>query len=203
MDYAYVAIGAERIPDLIGNAAGRLRFAHIISSGFAEVEGGAELERRLVHEGRAAGCRILGPNCLGLYSPRGGMTFPVDAPKEMGPVGIACQSGGLTTDIIKRGQWRGLRFSGAVTIGNCADIGPADLLEFYLEDPETRVIGFYLEDVKDGRRFFDLLRTNSAQKPVVILVGGRSEHGSAAAASHTGPWPETDVLGRLWRHKLA
>ncbi len=111
------------------------------------------------------------------------MTFPVDAPKELGTVGVVTQSGGLGTDIIKRGQWRGLRFSGFLTVGNCADIGPADMLEFYLADPETSVIGFYLEDIGDGRRFFDLLRNAEIQKPVVILKGGCSELGRMAAAS--------------------
>ena len=60
------------------------------------------------------------------------------------------------------------------------------MLEFYLADPETTVIGFYLEDIGDGRRFFELLRLSETQKPVVILKGGRSELGRMAAASHTG-----------------
>ncbi|HSR72123.1 MAG TPA: CoA-binding protein, partial [Kiloniellales bacterium] len=186
VDYAYIAIGATRIPDLLAAAAGRVRFAQVISSGFGEVSEGRELEVRLVEAARAGGCRLIGPNCLGLYSPRGGVTFPVGAPKELGPVGIISQSGGLGTDIIKRGQWRGLRFSGLVTIGNSADLGPVDLAEFFFDDPETRVIGLYLEDIKDGRRFFDLLRSPAASKPVVILRGGRSRQGRIAAASHTG-----------------
>ncbi len=186
IDYAYIAIGAARIPDLLAGAAGRVRFAQVVSSGFAEVLEGRDLERELVEKARAGRCRVLGPNCLGLYSPRGGVTFPADAPKETGSVGIISQSGGLGTDIIKRGQWRGLRLSGLVTIGNSADLGPVDLAEFYFDDPQTRVIGLYLEDIKDGRRFFDLLRSSRANKPVVILRGGRSSQGREAAASHTG-----------------
>ena len=107
IDYAYVAIGAERIPDAIAAANGRCRIAQVISSGFAEVEEGSELERRLVEKARAAGVRVLGPNTLGAYSPRGGLTFPQNAPKAVGTVGIVSQSGGLSTDIIKRGEWRG------------------------------------------------------------------------------------------------
>ena len=114
------------------------------------------------------------------------MTFPVGAPKETGNVGVVLQSGGLGTDLIKRGQWRGLRFSGLVTVGNCADLGPTDFLEFYFDDPQTKVVGLYLEDVKDGRRFFELLRSAMARKPVVLLRGGRSSQGRLAAASHTG-----------------
>lgn len=186
VDYAYIATRADRIPPMIGAAKGNVKFAQVISSGFREVAEGVALETELLARARAAGCRIIGPNCLGLYSPRGGVTFPVDAPKEIGRIGVVTQSGGLGTDIIKRGQWRGLRFSGFVTAGNCADIGPADLLEFYLADPQTAVIGFYLEDIGDGRRFFDLLRTAATPKPVVLLKGGRSALGRMAAASHTG-----------------
>ena len=186
IDYAYVAIGAQRIPDVLAGANGNLKFAQVISSGFGEVSEGLDLQRDLVTKAHAGGCRVLGPNCLGFYSPRGGVTFPVDAPKEIGTVGVVSQSGGLGTDIIKRGQWRGIRFSGLVTVGNSADLGPVDLLEFYFEDPQTRVVGLYLEDIKQGRRFFNLLRSDKATKPVVILRGGKSSQGQAAALSHTG-----------------
>ena len=184
VDYAFVAIGADRIPAAIGEAKGRVRFAQVISSGFSEVAGGAALERELIDAARANGVRIIGPNCLGTYSPRGGLTFPEDAPRETGCIGLISQSGGLTTNMIKRGQIKGLRFSGAVTAGNCADIGPVDLLGYYLADPRTRAVGCYLEDVKDGRAFFELMR--SSAKPVVLLRGGRSAQGRIAAASHTG-----------------
>ena len=195
VDYAFVAIAASAIPQALRRASGRLRFAQVISSGFAEVAEGADLQRALVEQAHAGGCRVVGPNCLGLYSPRGGVTFSAGAAKTPGTVGVVSQSGGLGTDIVKRGQWRGLRFSGLVTVGNSADIGPVDLLEYYLEDPHTRVIGLYLEDVKSGGRFFELLRASGARKPVVLLRGGRSRQGRAAAASHTGAMAGDD---RAW-----
>jgi acyl-CoA synthetase (NDP forming) len=195
VDYAYIAIGAERIPGAIEEANGRCRIAQVISSGFAEVEGGTALEHALVEKAHAAGVRVLGPNTLGTYSPRGGLTFPQNAPKQVGTVGIVSQSGGLSTDIVKRGEWRGLRFSGLVTIGNSSDVAPHELVEYYLEDPQTKVIGLYLEDIKNGRAFFDLLRSSKANKPVVILKGGRSRQGRLAAASHTGALAGDD---RAW-----
>ena len=196
VDYAYVAIGAGRVPDLLAGAAGNVAFAQVVTSGFRE-EGNADLEDRLVAAAHAGGVRLVGPNCLGTYSPRGrSLTFPVDAPTEPGSVGIVTQSGGLGTDIIKRGQWKGLRLSALVTAGNCADVGPADLVEFYLADDRTRAIGLYLEDVGDGRRFFDLLRAAARPKPVVVLRGGRSGPGRAAAMSHTGALAGD---GRAWR----
>lgn len=195
VDYAYVGIAARRIPEALSAANGRCRIAQVISSGFGEVEDGKELERTLVASAHAAGVRVLGPNCLGTYSPRGGLTFPADAPAELGHIGVVSQSGGLSTDIIKRGQWRGLRFSGLVTIGNSADVTPRDLVEYYLDDAQTVAIGLYLEDIKDGRSFFELLRSRRALKPIVLLRGGRSGQGRIAAASHTGALAGD---GRAW-----
>lgn len=196
IDYAYIAVGAQHIPDALARARGRCRIAQVISSGFGELEEGKGLQEALVQKARGAGVRVLGPNCLGTYSPRGGLTFPSDAPKEAGTIGVVSQSGGLSTDIIKRGQWRGLRFSGLVTIGNSADVEPHELLEYYLDDPQTGAVGLYLEDVKSGRAFFDLLRSPKANKPVVILKGGLSSSGRTAAASHTGALAGDD---RAWR----
>jgi acyl-CoA synthetase (NDP forming) len=186
VDYAYVAIGANRIPDVLAAAGGRCRVAQVISSGFGELEEGKALQSELVVKARQGGVRVLGPNCLGTYSPRGGLTFPAGASPEVGRIGVVSQSGGLSTDIIKRGQWRGLRFSGLVTIGNSADVKPHELVAYYLADPQTKAIGLYMEDVKEGRAFFDLLKTAASIKPVVILKGGRSGQGRLAAASHTG-----------------
>lgn len=196
VDYAYVAIGATRIPDALAQANGRCKIAQVISSGFGELEEGRDLERELVEKAHKGGARVLGPNCLGTYSPRGGLTFPSDAPKDVGRIGIVSQSGGLSTDIIKRGQWRGLRLSGLVTIGNSADVKPHELVEYYFDDPQTRAIGLYIEDVREGRAFFDLVRRHPAPKPIVVLKGGRSALGRMAAASHTGALAGD---GRAWQ----
>ena len=186
VDFAYVAVGALQVPALIASAAGKVRFAQVMSSGFGEVETGRILERQLVEAARLAGVRVLGPNCLGVYSPRGKVTFIGGATAEPGSVGVITQSGGLGVDIILRGQSRGLRYSGLVTIGNSADIGPAELVEYFLADPDTRVIGLYAEDIKDGRAFFRALRAARGAKPVVVLLGGQTSQGRHAAASHTG-----------------
>jgi len=195
IDYAYVAVAAAQVPGILAAAGGRVRFAQVIASGFGEIESGKALEQQLVEGARTGGCRLIGPNCLGVYSPRGGMNFAEIGSKTPGPVGIVSQSGGFGTDIIRRGMWRGVGFSGLVTVGNCADVGPAELVEYYLADPETRVIGVYIESAKDGRRLFELLRAARAAKPVVILKGGRTGYGVAAAASHTGSLAGDD---RAW-----
>ena len=195
VDYAYIAVSAAQIPGMLAAANGHVRFAQVVSSGFAEVDEGRGLQDELAAAARAGGMRLLGPNCLGIYTPRGRVTFTEIGPKETGPVGIVSQSGGLGTDIIRRGLSRGLKFSGLVTVGNCADVTPSDLLEFYIADPQTKVIGMYIETAKDGRRLFDILRHAKAAKPVVILKGGRTQQGLAAAASHTGSLAGDD---RVW-----
>ena len=186
VDYALIAIPAARVPDTLRAANHRVRFAHVLASGFGEVESGKALQQDLVNAARDGGVRFFGPNCNGGYSPRGGLTFTAGAATEPGGVGIISQSGGLGVDIIRRGQERGLRFSGVMTVGNCADLGPSDLLAFYLADPQTTVIGLYVESVADGRRFFETLRRAKGRKPVIILKGGRTALGHAAAVSHTG-----------------
>ena len=186
IDYAYISIAAERIAPMLAKANGRVKFVQVLSSGFAEVPEGVALQDELVKSSRKGEARLLGPNCLGSYSPRGGLTFAERATNEPGTVGIISQSGGLATDIVRLGQRRGLRFSGLVTVGNCADLNEADILEYYLSDPETKVVGLYLENDKNARRIFELLRENESKKPVVLLKGGRTRQGRAAAASHTG-----------------
>ncbi|MFN7087139.1 MAG: CoA-binding protein [Burkholderiales bacterium] len=195
VDYAYIAIAAAQIPALLAAANGRVRFAQVISSGFGEIDEGKGLQQELAAAARAGGMRLIGPNCLGLYTPRGRVTFVESAPRETGVVGVVSQSGGLGTDIIRRGMNRGLRFSALVTVGNCADVTPAELLEFYFADPATRVIGIYIETARDGRRLFEVLRQARARKPVVLLKGGRTRQGLAAAASHTGALAGDD---RVW-----
>lgn len=195
VDYAYIGVGGAQIPAMLAAAKGRTHFAHVVSSGFAEVDEGKALQEELVAAARAGGMRLVGPNCMGLYSPRGRITFAEVGPWELGHVGVVSQSGGLGTDIIRRGRNRGVKFSALVTAGNCADVTPSEFVEYYFADEQTHVIGLYLETAKDGRRLFELLREKKAAKPVVILKGGRTQQGLAAAASHTGSLAGDD---RVW-----
>jgi acyl-CoA synthetase (NDP forming) len=186
VDYAYVAVAAQQVPALIRSCAGRVRIAQVMSSGFGETSRGQELERELAAAARDAEVPTIGPNCLGVYAPRACVTFTERTTPEAGSVGVLCQSGGLGIDIIRRGQNRGLRFSGVVTVGNCADVRPHELLEYFIESAQTSVIGLYLESAGDGRRLFEVLRAAAGAKPVVILKGGSTSQGRRAAASHTG-----------------
>ena len=195
VDYAFIAVPGAQIPPMLRAARGRVRYAQVISSGFGEVDEGKALQQELAAAAREGGMRLIGPNCLGMYSHRGGIVFSETWPEGPGHVGAISQSGGIGTDTVRRGITRGIRYSGVVTIGNCADLEPADFVEFYLADEETRVIGMYIESAGDGRRLFELLRGAKARKPVVILKGGRTSLGRMAAASHTGSLAGDD---RAW-----
>ena len=187
VDYLLVAVPAARTPELVAQAGGSARFAHVISGGFAETGAdGAALEEQLLAAARGAGVRVLGPNCMGVFSPAGRQTFQLDAPREPGAVSVVSQSGGLAGDIVKGGDRRGIRFSKLVTVGNAIDVQPGELLEWLVDDAETAVLGLYLEAAPDGRRLVSALRQAAGRKPVVLLVGGSSRQGARAAASHTG-----------------
>ncbi|MFI6326077.1 acetate--CoA ligase family protein [Nonomuraea sp. NPDC050556] len=181
-DYALVAVPADRCADVV-RQAGDTAFVQVMSGGFAET-GNQDLEAALVDAARSAGVRLLGPNCMGVYSPRGRQTFVGGGLGEPGSIALISQSGGLAGEVIKVGERRGLRFSRVATVGNAADVTPAELLRWLSADAETSAVGMYLEDPREGRALFEAL--SSADLPVVLLVGGRSVQGQRAAASHTG-----------------
>jgi acyl-CoA synthetase (NDP forming) len=159
----------------------------IFSSGFAERgAGGKALEGEIVRIARRGGTRIIGPNCMGIYCPASRLTFFPDLPRESGPVGMICHSGSLSVMLTVAAKTHGIRFSKVVSCGNECDLNAADFLEYFGQDHETRIILAYLETVKDGRRFFQLSREISREKPIIIWKGGTTERGARAAASHTG-----------------
>ncbi|MCW2943220.1 MAG: CoA-binding domain protein [Actinomycetia bacterium] len=182
VEYALVAVPAKQCPDVVRQAKG-IPYVQVMSGGFREM-GNPELEEQLIEAARQAGTRLLGPNCMGVYSPRGGQTFLGGEPGLPGTVAMISQSGGMAGEVIKVGERRGLAYSKVATVGNCADVTPAELLRYLADDDETSTIGLYLEDPRDGRGLFEALQ--QAGKPVAALIGGRSGQGQQAAASHTG-----------------
>ncbi|GAA2901619.1 hypothetical protein GCM10010517_67450 [Streptosporangium fragile] len=193
-DYALVAVPAGRCADVVRQASG-VPFVQVMSGGFGEA-GASELEAGLVAAAREAGTRLLGPNCMGVYSPRGRQTFVGGRQGPPGHVALISQSGGLAGEVIKVGERRGLAFSRVATVGNAADVTPAELLRWLATDEHTSVVGMYLEDPRDGRALFEALMSVRGRLPVVLLVGGRSGQGRRAAASHTGGMVGD---GRVWR----
>lgn len=187
IDYLLVAVPAPACAGVLRAAAGRVAFAQVMTAGFRESgEDGAALERDLLRAGREAGVRIVGPNCMGVYSPAGRQAFQLRDPTEPGTVSVVSQSGGLAGDIIKAGAQRGVRFAKLATIGNAVDVTPGELIDYFVDDPATAVIGGYIEGTTSGEVLLGALRRARGRKPVALLVGGSSSTGGRAAVSHTG-----------------
>ncbi|MET7393980.1 acetate--CoA ligase family protein [Dactylosporangium sp. NPDC005572] len=194
VDYLLVTVPAAQAPALVAGTAGAARFVQVVSGGFGETgAGGADRERELLGALRSAKTRLLGPNCLGTYAPRGRQVFTFGQSLEPGPVSVLSQSGGLAGDITTAGGRRGIRFARVVSLGNGIDVAAGELLEWLVDDPETGVVGCYLEGPRDGARLVRALRRS--RKPVVLLPGGLSRQGADAVASHTGSLAGDD---RLW-----
>lgn len=190
VDLAVLTVPAEQTP-AAAEACGRKGVAGIeaLTAGFREIgPAGAELEKQLLAICRKHGMRLIGPNGFGVYSPTVGLTLMpgVDFSRWPGPVGFISQSGGGACDAAYLGRSRGVYYSVMVSIGNGTDIEAAELLRYFAADDRTRVVGMYLEGVRDGREFFEALRLCAAVKPVVVLKGGLSDQGERGTVGHTG-----------------
>ena len=188
VDYVISCIPSDHILDLLTECAKRnVKALQLFTGRFSETgrEEDAALERRLIEAARDANVRLIGPNCMGLLHPAHGISFRGDMYQEAGNVGFLSQSGNLLFEITHYGGPRGLRFSKAISYGNGVDLNESDFTSYFGADPETKVVGAYVEGVRDGRRFLNALRQASARKPVVVLKGGRTSAGGRAAASHT------------------
>ena len=191
VDLAVMAIPARNVPQAMADCARKgVRFAIVHSVGFSElgVEGKA-LEHEMLEAARAGGVRVVGPNCMGIVSPRARINTIVPYIRmslEPGGVAFVGQSGWACEAMLRLGSERGLRFSGVISIGNQSDLVIEDFLEYFGDDAETSVIAFYIEGIKQARRFFKLAGEVSARKPIIVLKGGSSDLGARAAASHTG-----------------
>ncbi|MFH1091752.1 MAG: CoA-binding protein, partial [Pseudomonadota bacterium] len=149
-------------------------------------EDGRILEEELVGVARKGGLRLLGPNCMGFYNPRTGLSFFPGLSKKPGSIGVISHSGSLANILGRLGDQHGLSFSKMISLGNEADLSSADLLFYLGQDPETCVISAYLEGIKDGPYFLQALKKASLEKPVILWKVGLTPEGGRAAASHTG-----------------
>ena len=188
VDYVISCIPAAGVLKLADDCARKgVRAMHFFTARFSETgrQEAALLEGELKRRAQRAGIRIIGPNCMGLYYPKEGISFRPELAKEAGPIGLLSQSGGNAVELCYHGSLRGLRFSKVISYGNGLDLNEVDFLDYFARDEETRVIAAYVEGVSDGRRFLAALKRAAARKPVITLKGGRTAAGTQAAASHT------------------
>lgn len=190
IDYVMTAVPRQVAPRIVADcAAQKVGAVMLFTSGFSEVgdEDGLKLERAIVDTARTSGMALIGPNCMGLYHPRIGLRNYAELPAgETGTVGFIGQSGTHTITFSLSAPNHGIKISKAASFGNAAVLDVSDYLDYLANDAETKIIGMYLEGVREGRRFFSLLREVTPKKPVVIWKGGRSEAGKRAVSSHTG-----------------
>jgi len=197
IDHVISCIPAEQIPQLLDECREvGAKVLQLYTAGFAETgePHGMKLQRQMVETAKHSNIRILGPNCMGLYCPRSGLSFSHKFPREPGPIGLISQSGSNSMYTVFQSMNRGLRFSKAISYGNASDINECDLLDYLTDDPETKVIAAYIEGTNDGPRFRQVLARAASTKPVVIYKGGYTEGGTRAATSHTGALSGVDAV---------
>jgi acetyltransferase len=185
VDAAAITIPAKYVIDVTKECGEKgVKGLIVITSGFSEV-GETELEKELVEIAHQYGMRVLGPNVVGTLSNSDSMnaSFAPFLPLN-GSASLVSQSGALLIAIDAITYTRRIGFDKLVSIGNMSDVNFADMVSWLDKDENTNCISLYIEGMKDGRRFID--ESVKVSKPIVVLKAGVSEHGAAAAASHTG-----------------
>jgi len=201
-DLGVIIVPAPAVLDTIEQlAAHGTRHFVVISAGFKEIDGeGKQREQALRDLARQRDLSILGPNCLGVINTaadtRLNATFARDMP-DPGAVGLLSQSGALCTALLDYAKGRGIGFSRFVSFGNKVDINENDLLQSLADDPKTRVILMYIEDITEGRAFIETayaITHSNDPTPILAIKTGRTPQGAAAAASHTGSLAGSDEV---------
>jgi len=189
IDLGVVAVPASIVPKVAEEAGeSGVKCLIVVSAGFKEigVEGAAR-EKELISICRKYGMRLLGPNCLGIIN----TVTPINASfaRQMpgrGRMAFLSQSGALCTAVLDWAEREGIGFSSLISLGNMADTDETDFIELLRWDEETKAILVYIEGVKDGKRFLEIVPKVTRIKPVIVLKAGVSDIGARAAASHTG-----------------
>jgi acetate---CoA ligase (ADP-forming) len=191
VELAVVVVPAGAVVDVAREcAAAGVHALLVISAGFAEAsEEGAARQRELVDVCRAAGMRLVGPNCLGVLNTAPGVrlnaTF-APTPATPGRVGFMSQSGGLGIAIIEAAGRLGVGLSSFVSVGNKADLSGNDFLQYWEQDPGTDIALLYLESFGNARKFGRIAPRFARNKPLLAVKSGRSAAGARATSSHTG-----------------
>jgi acetyl coenzyme A synthetase (ADP forming)-like protein len=205
VDLAIITVPASQAESVVDDCISKgVKGIVVITAGFAETgEEGRRREAALLDKIRAAGIRMVGPNCMGLINtdPRVRLyaTFSPVYPPE-GRVALSSQSGALGLALLDYAKKLNLGISTFVSVGNKADVSSNDLIQYWAEDPRTDVILLYLESFGSPGRFARIARRVAREKPIVAVKAGRSRAGARAALSHTGALAESDtVVDALFR----
>jgi len=185
VDLVVIVVPSRFVPEVIEEAGKNgAKGAVIISGGFSEI-GNDELESQVVKTAEKYGVRIIGPNCQGFnYTPNKlCASWPLIT--KPGSIAIISQSGTVGATLEMWAEEEQIGLSGFVALGNKSDINEIDLIDFFKDDPTTNVISLYIEGVRDGKRFMEIVREARKKKPIVVLKPGKTEKGMQAVQSHT------------------
>lgn len=187
IDLAVIVIPASNVFEAVKSCVDiGARFVAVVTSGFSEI-GNSEEERKIIAYAREHGTRVMGPNIIGLYSAGASLnaTFgPSTIPS--GNVAIVTQSGALGVAMIGKAGVENIGLSSIVSLGNKGDIDEVDILNYLIDDYNTRVIMLYIEGITHGETLVNTFKKTTRIKPVIAVKAGRSKRGAMAAASHTG-----------------
>ena len=194
IDLAVFAVPAAHMPRVMKDCVRKgVRGGVLISADFAETgEKGRALEDETVRIAREGGIRFVGPNGNGIQSSAVRLNFSPFPSPGPGPLGFISQSGTFGGIASRTAVEKGFGLSKFIAIGNQADLYAADYVEYLGYDEDTGVIAIYVEGIKDGRRFFKTAREVIKKKPIILMKGGRTEHGARATLSHTASIAGTD-----------
>lgn len=183
VDLVIFCIPGPLVPGLLGKAAAKnARGAIIISGGFREV-GNSQLEQELIQSAQEHHIRLIGPNCQGVNFTPNKLCASWPLFTKNGSLAVISQSGTVAATLAGWAEEEGIGISGVISLGNQSDLCETDFLEVFGQDEQTQVIAMYVEGVKNGPRFMDVVR--KIDKPIIVLKSGRTPGGEKAAASHT------------------
>ena len=155
----------------------------------------AEQKQAMLAAARPHTLRVLGPNCIGLLTPRLGLNASFAHTDALaGSIAFVSQSGALVTAVLDWAKSRRIGFSTMVSVGDRADVDFGDLIDYLASDSATRSILLYIESIEAPRKFMSAARAAARNKPVILVKAGRAGHGVRAAASHTGALAGSDIV---------
>ena len=189
VELAVVVLPVTVIMDTMRDIGERgIKTVVIITGGFKELgPEGAEIEKSVKKLAESYGMRVVGPNCVGTIDVRTGLnsTFIKGVPPA-GPIAFISQSGAICGGVIDLIINSKIGFSHFASLGNEMDVSETDMLEYFAEDENVKVIAMYVEGIQDGPRFMRVAREVSRMKPIVFLKAGKNDAGAKAVSSHTG-----------------
>jgi len=195
IDHLILSIRREKLVDSLKLifSQKKINTIHIFTAGTGEFDDeGIKIEKEILTllNDEKINTRIIGPNCMGVYCPKGHIAYLKSFPQEPGNIGLISQSGDLHSRLIKFGNLRyGLRFSKGVSIGNCVDLQISEVLDYLNNDEDTDLIAVYFEGFSnfhpyEGKKLLKVLKT--IKKPVLFMRGGETKRGQTAVLTHTG-----------------